>query len=108
MSSPAVLSAVVALRLGQGSVSLASVPPAVSWPGTPFPRRGPSGRFPRVVGTSEVLRLPDTRPVALRCLRTAVPRPHPCFVPAAAGCGASAGLELVTRYLPPGLTEEVK
>ena len=67
-------------------MSLASVPPAVSWPGAPFPRRGPSGRFPRVHGTSEALRLPATPPAAFRCLHLAVPRLHPCFAPGVAGC----------------------
>src|SRR6516164_8047887 len=49
---PEALSAVVLLRWSQGSESLASIPPTVSWPGAPFPRRGPSGRFPRVVGNT--------------------------------------------------------
>ena len=49
---PCPLSAVVLWRWYQGSVSLASIPPAVSWPGASFPRRGPSGRFPRVTGTT--------------------------------------------------------
>lgn len=35
----------------------------------------------------EALRLPAARPAALRCLRLAVPRSHPSFVPVAAGCG---------------------
>ena len=67
-------------------MSLASFPPAVSWPGAPFPRRGPSGRFPRVARYYEALRLPAARPAALRCLRLAVSRSHPRFAPAAAGC----------------------
>ena len=67
-------------------MSLASVPPAVSWPGAPFPRRGPSGRFPRVTGSMRRSDSPSARPAALRCLRLAVSRSHPCFAPVAAGC----------------------
>src|SRR3954447_22693338 len=99
------LSAFVVLRWIQGSVSLASVPPAVSWPSTSFPRRGPSGRFPRVIGTSEVLRLPVARPAALRCLRLAVSRSHPRFAPPAAGC-AGRGPGVGDPVLPPGLAEK--
>ena len=57
-------------------MSPACFPPAVSWPGAPFPPRGPSGRFPRFAGTIKALRLPAARPAALRCLRLAVPRSH--------------------------------
>jgi hypothetical protein len=106
LASPVPLSAVVALRWGQGSVSLASFPPAVSWPGAPFPRRGPSGRFPRVVGTMRRPESPPPVPPRFVAFARSVSRSHPCFVPAAAGCGASAGLELVTRYLPPGFAEK--
>jgi hypothetical protein len=85
-------------------VSLASVPPTVSWPGAPFPQRGPSGRFPRVAGNMK--RSDSPPPVPPRFVafawwylgRTRVSFPRPPGAPA-------AGLELVTRYLRPGLTE---
>jgi hypothetical protein len=101
IASPVPLSAVVALRWSQGSVSPASVPPAVSWPGAPFPQRGPSGRFPRVVGSMR--RSDSLPPVPPRFVtfagryhgRTRVSFPWPPGAPA-------AGLELVTRYLRPG------
>ena len=67
-------------------MSLASFPPAVSWPGASFPPRGPSGRFPRFHGTMRRSESPATRPAALRCLRLAVSRSHPRFAPVAAGC----------------------
>ena len=35
-----------------------SFPPTVPCPGAPFPPRGPSGRFPRFIGTTGALRLP--------------------------------------------------
>ena len=56
----------------------------------PLPSTGSLGSVPprrRYYGT---LRLPSARPAALRCLRTAVSRSHPSFVPAAAG-GADHG-----------------
>jgi len=90
------LSAVVALRGSQGSVSLASVPPVVSWPGAPFPPRGPSGRFPRFPGTMR--RSDSPSPVPPRFVafawryhgRTRGSFPRPPGAPA-------TGLELVTR-----------
>jgi hypothetical protein len=99
------LSAVVVLRWNQGSVSPASFPPAASWPGAPFPQRGPSGRFPHVTGN---MRRSDSLPplpphfVAFAwryhgCTRVSFPWPP----------GApTTSLELVTRYLPPGSTVE--
>jgi hypothetical protein len=81
------LSAVVSLRWDQGSVSLASVPPAVSWPGAPFPRRGPSGRFPRVPGRTRRSDSPPPVPPRFVAFARPVSRSHPRFVPAAAGCG---------------------
>jgi hypothetical protein len=88
-------------------VSLASLPPAVSWPGASFPPRGPEGRFPRFKGTTRRSDSPPPLPprfVAftwryLGCTRVSLP---------ASPGAATTGLELVTRYLPPGLTEEVK
>jgi hypothetical protein len=99
------LSVVVLLRWYQGSVSLASIPPTVSWPGAPFPPRGPSGRFPRFPGNYEVLRLPIAHPAALRCLRLAVSRSHLQFAPLAARC-AGRGPGVGHPVLPPGLTEK--
>ena len=46
-------------------------------PAPPFPPRGPSGRFPRFIGTIKALRLPVAPPASLRCLRSAVPRSTP-------------------------------
>jgi len=105
--APWTLSAVVALRWDQGSESLASVPPAVSWPGAPFPPRGPSGRFPRFHGTTR--RSDSPSPVPPRFVAfagrypgcTRVSLPWPPSAPA-------TDLELVTRYLRPGCTEKVK
>jgi hypothetical protein len=93
---PVTLSAVVLWRWDQGSVSLASLPSAVSWPGVSFPRRGPSGRFPRVNGSMRRSDSPSPVPphfVAFAwrypgCTRSSLPRPP----------GApAASLELVTR-----------
>jgi hypothetical protein len=57
------------------SVSQSSFPPVVLAPVPPFPPRGPSGRFPRFIGTIEALRLPAARPTSLRFLRSVVPAP---------------------------------
>jgi hypothetical protein len=84
--APWMLSAVVALRWGQGSVSLASLPPAASWPGTPFPRRGPSGRFPRVGGPMKRSDSPSPVPPRFVAFARPVSRSHPRFAPMAAGC----------------------
>jgi hypothetical protein len=90
------LSAVVVLRWDQGSVSLASFPPAVSWPGASFPPRGPSGRFPRFTGTTRRSESPPTLPPHFVAFvwrypgRTRGSLPQPPGAPA-------AGLELVTR-----------
>src|SRR3954453_13945168 len=54
--------AVVVLRWDQGSESLASLPPAVSWPGASFPPRGPEGRFPRLTGTTRRSESPPPLP----------------------------------------------
>ena len=83
---PWALSAVVLLRWSQGSESLASIPPTVSWPGAPFPRRGPSGRFPRVTGSTRRSDSPPPVPPRFVAFARSVSRPHPRFVPAAAGC----------------------
>ena len=102
---PVMLSAVVALRWNQGSVSPASFPPAVSWPGVPFPLRGPSGRLPRVTGNMRRSdSLPPLPPHFVAFVwrypgRIRVSFPWPPEAPA-------AGLELVTRYLPPGHCRE--
>src|SRR4051812_39670967 len=93
------------VRWSRGSVSPASVPPAVSWPGASFPPRGPEGRFPRLIGT--IRRSESPSPVPPRFVtfawrypgRTRVSLPWPPGAPA-------TGLELVTRYLPPGISRE--
>src|SRR3954467_8285000 len=50
----------------------------------------------------EALRLPAALPAALRCLRLAVPRLHPSFVPVAAGC-ADHGPGVGHPVPPPGI-----
>src|SRR3954454_7557381 len=95
------------LRWDQGSGSLASLPPAVSWLGASFPPRGPEGRFPRLVGTTR--RSDSPPPIPPRFVsfawrypgRTRVSIPRPPDAPA-------TGLELVTRYLPPGSAEKME
>jgi hypothetical protein len=74
------------VRCDQGSVSLASVPPAASWPGASFPPRGPWGRFPRLQGT--IRRSDSLPPISPRFVSFARPisRSHPRFDPEAAGC----------------------
>jgi hypothetical protein len=52
----------------------------------PLPSAGSLGSVPPRRRYYEVLRLPSTRPAALRCLRLAVSRSHPRFDPTAAGC----------------------
>jgi hypothetical protein len=52
----------------------------------PLPSAGCLGSVPPRRRYYEVLRLPSTRPAALRCLRLAVSRSHPSFDPPAAGC----------------------
>ena len=60
------------------------------------------GEFPCFDGTIKALRLPDATPAALRCLRLAVPRLHSlCLL--LDGRVRRRGLELVTRYLHPGI-----
>ena len=54
-------------------------------PAPPFPPRGPSGRFPRFLGTTKALRLPTAPPTSLRCLRSAVPWWRPSFALAGGG-----------------------
>jgi hypothetical protein len=93
------------LRWDQGSVSLPSTPPAVSWPGASFPPRGPSGRFPRFHGTIRRSESPPPVPPHFVAFawrypgRIRVSLPRPPDAPA-------AGLESVTRYLPPGNCRE--
>jgi hypothetical protein len=62
----------------------------------PLPSAGSRGSVPPLQRYYEVLRIPSTRPAALRCLRLAVSRSHPLFAPSAAGC-TGQGQELVTR-----------
>jgi len=53
----------------------------------PLPSAGSrSFRFPRFDGTIRMLRLPVSRPAALRFLRLAVPRSHPLFAPCDSRC----------------------
>jgi hypothetical protein len=74
------------LRWYQGSVSLASIPPAVSWSGASFPPRGPEGRFPRFNGTIRRSDSPPPVPPRFVAFARAVSRSHPRFDPVAAGC----------------------
>ncbi len=59
-------------------------------------------QFPGFISTMKVLRLPAAHTTALRFLRLAVPRLHSLFsLPG--GRVRRQGLELVTRYLHPGI-----
>ncbi len=60
------------------------------------------GEFPCFNSTIKALRLPAAHPAALRCLRLAVPRFH-SLLSLLDGRVRRRGLELVTRYLRPGL-----
>jgi len=73
-------------------------------PGVPLPSTG-SFRlpFPRFHGNISTLRLPAARLAALRCLRLAIPREHSVISLPTPPSVATTGLELVTRYLQPGL-----
>jgi len=72
--SPALLSVRVSLRWELSSAPRPSFPPAVPcFPVPPFARRGPLGRFPRVVAPTAALRLPVAHRAWLRCLRRALP-----------------------------------
>jgi hypothetical protein len=93
---PCPLSAVVLVRWDQGSVSLASVPPAVSWPGASFPRRGPSGRFPRFTGTIRRSDSPPPLPPHFVSFAWRYPGRTRCLLPRPPGASAR-GPELVTR-----------
>jgi hypothetical protein len=89
---------------GPAPAGLAPASQAVSF--AALPRRGPSGRFPRVTGSMRRSDSPPPVPprfVAFTwrypgCTRVSLPPP-----PGA----ATTGLELVTRYLRPGFTEEM-
>jgi len=52
----------------------------------PLPSAGSLGSVPPRRRYYEALRIPAARPAALRCLRLAVSRSHPHFVPVAAEC----------------------
>jgi hypothetical protein len=67
----------------------------------PSLHRVPRDQFPGFVSTMRVLRLPAVHPAALRFLRLAVPRLH-LLRSLLGGQVRRQGLELVTRYLPPG------
>ena len=60
------------------------------------------GEFPCFNGTIKALRLPAARPAALRFLRLAVPRLH-SLRSLLDGRVRRRGLELVTRWLQPGM-----
>ena len=68
----------------------------------PSLHRVPRDRFPGFIGTMRALRLPAARPAALRCLRLAIPRFH-SLCSLLDGRVRRRGLELVTRYLHPGI-----
>ena len=70
-------------------------------PSTGFQR----DQFPGFISTMRVLRLPAAHPAALRFLRLAVPRFHSLRSLPGRRVGRR-GLELVTRYLQPGVAEE--
>ncbi len=68
----------------------------------PFLHRVPRDRFPGFISTMRVLRLLAAHPAALRFLRLAVPRLH-SLCSLLDGRVRRRGLELVTRYLHPGI-----
>ena len=86
-------------------MSPASFPPAVSWPGAPFPPRGPSGRFPRFTGTmrrSDSLPPVPPRFVAFAwrypgCTRVSLPRPPSAPPRAWSWSPGSSGRDLPRR-----------
>ncbi len=59
-------------------------------------------QFPGFISTMRMLRLPAAPPAALRCRRSAVPRFH-SLCSLLDGRVRRQGLELVTRYLRPGI-----
>jgi hypothetical protein len=77
-------------------VSLASFPPAASWPGASFPRRGPSGRCPRFPGTIRRSDSPPPLPPHFVSFAWRYPGRTRCLLPRPPGASAR-GLELVTR-----------
>ncbi len=81
--------------------------PNIRHPLSVFPslHRVPRDQFPGFISTMRVLRLLAAHPAALRFLRLAVPRLH-SLVSLLGGRVRRQGLELVTRYLRPGLSEE--
>ena len=78
--------------------------PNIRHPLSVFPslHRVPRDQFPGFISTMRVLRLPAVHPTALRCLRLAVPRLH-SLLSLPDGRVRRQGLELVTRYLRPGI-----
>jgi hypothetical protein len=68
----------------------------------PFLHRVLRDQFPGFIGTMRVLRLLAAHPAALRFLRLAVPRLH-SLCSLLDGRVRRRGLELVTRYLHPGI-----
>ena len=77
-----------------------------SWDGTPFPPRGPSGRFPRFDGT---MRRSDSLPPFSPHFVSFAWRYHRCVrrsSPSAPDAGPWIILELVSRYLRPAVRVE--
>ena len=70
-----------------------SFPRTCPCPGAPFPSQGPSGRFPRFLGTSKHS---DFLPPLPRCSVSSVPPRVLGFVPARLQDATAAGLELFT------------
>src|SRR5210317_2471772 len=107
---PGLLSWVVTVIRGSKYEASDVVPgpgPNIRHPLSVFPslHRVPRDQFPGFIGTMRVLRLPAAHPTALRFLRLAVPRLH-SLLSLLGGRVRRRGLELVTRYLRPGLSEE--
>jgi hypothetical protein len=71
----------------------------------PLPSTGSLGMVPPLRWYYEALRLPVTRPAALRCLRLAVSRLHPCFAPVTAEC-LGHGPGVGNPVPPPGIIRE--
>src|SRR5215212_630724 len=74
------------VEIGSGLVVPGIFPSSGLMARRPLPSAGSLGTVPPRRRYYEALRLPVARPAALRCLRLAVPRSHPRFVPEAAGC----------------------
>ena len=88
-------------------MSLASLPPAVSWPGVSFPPRGPWGRFPRFQGTTRRSESPPPVPPHFVAFARRYPGRTRCSLPRPPSASAE-GLELVTRCSRRDIAEKME